>query len=292
MPKDNINYSIAGCPTNYQQNPLQTVKFYYDHDINVVPIQPGTKLPLGSWKDYQKQRQTWPELARLNWRGGIAGINGVSGILSFDFDHAPFFAPIGQLLAALGLPIDYPWVVRSGYGYHVWIRCIEELILDGVLKTRYVGSPRDPLVAGYEWQHHLDLPFKKLEIRWKDCITIFPPTPYPDSDKRYEWMHSHSFPDQALAVVTSAQIATAFYSIATLDSNPPSPTLHRQSPLPPILASLPVSLPLPSSNYSAAALKGELSNLVGQTEGKRNYQLFRSTASLAELIPGGHLAQN
>ncbi|MFL5629130.1 MAG: phage/plasmid primase, P4 family [Ktedonobacteraceae bacterium] len=292
MSKSCISYSIAGCPTNYQQNPLQTVKFYYDHDINVVPIQPGTKLPLVPWKDYQEQRQTWSELARMNWRGGLAGINGVSGVLSLDFDHAPFFAPIGKLLTALGLPIDYPWVSRSGYGYHVWIKCVEELILDGVLKTRYVGSPRDPLAAGYEWQHHPDLPFKQLEIRRKDCFTILPPTPYPASDKRYEWLHSHSFPDQELAIVTSAQIAAAFFSIAILDSTSRPPTLHHQAPLPPALATPLASLTSSRSNYVAAALKGELSKLASAVEGTRNSQLFRSTASLAELIPGGHLAQN
>ncbi|MFL5707322.1 MAG: bifunctional DNA primase/polymerase, partial [Ktedonobacteraceae bacterium] len=291
MPKDNFNNSIAGCPTNFQRVPLQTVQAYHNHGINVIPIQRGTKLPLGQWKQYQERPQTWSELTRMNWQGGIAGINGVSGVLSFDFDHAPRVAPIAKLLEAFGLTLDYPWISLSGHGYHVWLKCVEEVILGDVFKTRYIGSPRNPLEAGYAWDDPQS-PFKQLELRGSYCFTIFPPTPYPDSHKFYEWLHRCLFPTQGLAVVTAAQIATAFFSIATLDSNPSSPTLHRQSPLPPILASLPVSLPLPSSNYSAAALKGELSNLVGQTEGKRNSQLFRSTASLAELIPGGHLAQN
>ena len=43
----------------------------------------------------------------------------------FDFDHCVTFDAVAALLAGLGLPPAYPWVVRSGsgHGWHVWVRC-------------------------------------------------------------------------------------------------------------------------------------------------------------------------
>jgi hypothetical protein len=44
-----------------------------------------------------------------------------------------------------------------------------------------------------------------------------------------------------------------------------------------------------SANYAKAALEGEINTLARTREGARNQQLFKSTASLAELVAGGVL---
>ncbi|MDQ6699227.1 MAG: bifunctional DNA primase/polymerase, partial [Acidobacteriota bacterium] len=98
---------------------------------NVVAIRTGDKAPAHAWKQWQRERQSEQDVLALPWaladRAGI--INGIGGIRSFDFDGCPSTAPVAALLAALGLPADYPWCERSGSGkgFHVWMVCDDEI---------------------------------------------------------------------------------------------------------------------------------------------------------------------
>jgi len=105
----------------------------------------------------------------------------------------------------LGLPITYEWVVRSGNGYHVWVRCEEEVILGNTPRTRYVGYPKDPE----------KYPFKQVELRLFRSYTAVPPSDHP-SGKSYEWKYKHALPTGEIAVVTAQQLAAAFFALATL----------------------------------------------------------------------------
>jgi hypothetical protein len=111
---------------------VESAQLFYERGFNVIPIKQGTKLPsLSSWNAYKQRRQEWDEIRDCYWSGGIAGVNGINGLRSFDFDQCrmeddePDYTPVEELLVTIGLPFEYPWVTisGSGRGYHVWFTC-------------------------------------------------------------------------------------------------------------------------------------------------------------------------
>lgn len=154
---------------------------------NVTAIRAGSKAPAHPWQQWQAARQTPADLEHLPWdrAAGVGVINGGGGWRTFDLDapkdaHGTITAPVAEadllaLLAALGLPSDYPWTWRSGSGMGWGIAvCCEEPMLSGALPAAkseagvYWGYP--PKDAGATFAH--------LELRWADCQTALPPSRY------------------------------------------------------------------------------------------------------------------
>jgi len=122
-----------------------------------------------------ERRQSEFEFKSLPWRrsdlSGIGIVCGPGGWRCIDIDNCTSFLPVERILNSLGLPHTYPWVVKtgSGKGWHIWIRCNEELpagLLTGKKGDPGVqtGMPKD------------ELQFDHLELRWVRCQSIAPPS--------------------------------------------------------------------------------------------------------------------
>jgi hypothetical protein len=186
----------------------QSARFYHGHGANVLAIEPATKKPFLSWKQWQTRRQTVTDVQMQPWRwaGGIAIVSGISGWRGFDFDQCPSSEVVARLLTALGLPIDYPWVVKSGSGrgWHVWVLCSEELPA-GLLTTNE-GDRGVYTASGQDFDH--------LELRWDRCYTLTPDSGH-SSGGTYQFVGD--YPSDAPAVVSAHRIVAAFRTVTRVD---------------------------------------------------------------------------
>ncbi len=200
-----------------------TALAYHALGANVLAIPEGKKGPTYTWKRWCAERQQVKDVQSLPWNGrqhipaasGVGIVNGLNGWRSFDFDDCPDFTPVVTLLQALGLPETYPWVERSGseQGWHVWVRCFEE-VPQGALS----GKDKAP---GVFTGLSKDDSFHHLELRFKSCQTTVTPSVHQETGKRYEWRRER--PVEAPAMVTADALIRAFYSVT---APPPAPVLQ------------------------------------------------------------------
>ncbi len=164
---------------------------------NVVPI--VGKAPIMKWEHLHTERQSIEELRGYDWTRctGLGLVCGVNGYVCIDIDKAASAAAVTMILEKLGLPGDYAWTVRSGsgVGYHVWVRIDGEIPgKKGVVK----GLSKDDS-------------FDHLEIRWRECQTLVPPSVH-SSGGQYVWMNAE--PTVAPEFVSVGAILDAFESVA------------------------------------------------------------------------------
>lgn len=175
---------------NYQAHALR----YHAWGANVTAIcnRNKHKAAAHTWKQWQTARQTAADVRRLPWQSytarsgelvtitGVGVINGIGDWRTLDLDKCTGYEPVAELLAALGLPADYPWVTRtgSGNGWHVDLRCTGPLP-PGVFaaKEREPGVFVGPSRSGA---------FEHAELRWERCQTIKPPSQHASGDA-YRW---------------------------------------------------------------------------------------------------------
>jgi len=145
-----------------------------DNDANVVPIRGRTKKPLGKWKAWQAKKQPAGYLDEIDWSrvSGLAVINGPGDWRSIDIDDCDDEQFVYRLLDTLDLSRDYPWVVKSPNGFHVWIRSSDD--------------PEDVSIETIKV--HTDA-CKQIEIRWSGGYTIMPGSWHP-SGVRYRFLGS------------------------------------------------------------------------------------------------------
>lgn len=247
----------------------------YRLGFNVLPMRLDNKSPnLKSWHEYSKRRQTEQEVLSFDWLGNIGIVCGISNIRVIDLDNCSNGEVLFKLLELLGLDFEYKWVVWTpggGGGYHIYIQCPDPLSLTsaGVL----VGDPLD----GNE--------FKQIELRWHDCVCMFPPSIHPDIaesaqdyERRYDWHLAR--PDSPMAVVPLAIVEKAFLALATIRKITPKP-----------LPELPPAKSTKYDYWSEKALNQELATLRAATAGGRNIQLNKSAFALGQIIGAGLLDQ-
>src|SRR6476660_1884551 len=161
----------------------------FNAGFNVVPMRSDSKAPaLPTWKQYTQQRQTEEEILSFSWSQNIAIINGIGDLHSFDLDQCTDLEVLFKLLELLGLEPNYPWVVHTpgkGGGFHIHFLSTGNLTLthNGVL----VGKPIEPNT------------FQQIELRWKDCLTMFPFSIHPEANQPYEW--AFGLPTTPIAVI-------------------------------------------------------------------------------------------
>ena len=159
--------------------------------FNVIPTG-DDKRSAGKWEHWHGTRQSEADLAALEWeRAAVVGLAAISGAVSghlvaLDLDEAPSQHAVDALLARLGLPRDYPWVVRTpgkGGGWHVWVRSndlVDALTTAGLkLIAKHVGP--------WPGTDH-------IELRWQKCYTLLPPSRHPDG--RYAWAWGQLMPTE------------------------------------------------------------------------------------------------
>ena len=154
---------------------LKAARWYHDLGLNVLPL--DGKAPIGEWKPWQSERQSESDLRALPFdrATGVGLVSGIGGLVYLDFDNAGF-APVEQVLDALGYPHSYKWVVQSGSGegYHIAFRCAGALEAEKA-KITFVPSRGEA--------------FKEVEVRIRDHQTAAPPSTHPDTGKEYTFLN-------------------------------------------------------------------------------------------------------
>jgi AAA domain/Bifunctional DNA primase/polymerase, N-terminal len=187
-----------------QETVADYASWYHQQGFNVIPI--DGKGGGATWAEWQVTQQTPQDVAALPWRRlpGIANVDGPGDVRDFDIDIATSYYPVARILEELGLPPDYLWTVISGSeeGYHITVRCAEQVRIAGVVKNIFVGLPREEQAA-----------FRRLEYRHFRHITVLPPTPH-KSGRQYRFLHG--VPHEPPTYVSHETIERAFLAVATL----------------------------------------------------------------------------
>jgi hypothetical protein len=149
--------------------------------FNVLPVIGKDPSLFGEWHELYSRPQTLTELESYDWSKatGIALILGTGNIHALDVDTVTDESIVTELLNLLGLPSEYEWVEKTGGGFQIFFLCKAE-----------GGDTVDDRKCSDERADH-------FELRWKECISVVPPSahydrskpkPKPDG-KFYSWPH-------------------------------------------------------------------------------------------------------
>ena len=237
----------------------------YRAGFNVLPMRSDIKAPdLTTWKQFTTHRQTEQEVLSFSWTQQIGIVNGVNDIRTIDIDQCEDADMLFTMLQLLGLDFEYQWVVRSpgkGGGFHIHFLCSDALTL--TKNSTLVGDPLP------------DHRFKQVELRWSNCITMFPPSVHPDAHEAYEWLHG--VPQTVMATIPVAIVEQAFRTVATVQKKTREEKAPTQKKV------------IKYDAWAQKALDQELNALRLAGEGGRNAQLNRSSFALGQIIGSGLL---
>ena len=144
---------------------------YHQHfGFNVLPVR--GKKPSINWDRWQSEKQTNDDIEKMEWTNstGVGVVIGLDDLRLLDLDAVEDYEILDFLLADLELPEKYSWVVQSGSGegFHISIRVKDA---STALSTRLGGEK-----AVYKLRMKKDGYCKHIELRWKNCQTVFPPS--------------------------------------------------------------------------------------------------------------------
>jgi len=157
---------------------LQAALDYHEKGFNVVPLLPGEKRPLGSWKRWMTFRQSEQDIQELFGSGSAGGIGIVCGTVSGnlvvrDFDQSQRFEELVEHDSRFAALMSTLPLVRTARGYHAYFR---------------IGTPRTTR------------PFADGELRGNGSYVVAPPSEI--GGHRYAWERPLSF----LHTIDDAQV--------------------------------------------------------------------------------------
>lgn len=138
--------------------------------FNIIPVK--RKIPIISWENWQKISQDQKVVEAFSWDSsvtGIAGVCGINDLRCIDFDKVNDPSIVSAFCKNLGLPENYPWLIKSGSGkgFHIWVTVRHSEILmkrlNG-LKSVFYMKPKDTSLCN------------QIELRWGNCLTVLPPS--------------------------------------------------------------------------------------------------------------------
>lgn len=244
------------------------VRLAHDAGFNVIPMHPNSKEPAVAWKKYTGDLQLDADIAALDWSSGQIGIvNGVFFKRTIDIDGCSDYDLLGNVLTLLGLDFEYRWVVCSPHGFHIHVICTEPLSSG---QNVAVGAPQEPGK------------FKQIELRWSNCVTVFPPSKHPDGD--YEW---HLIdPEERPAIVLISAVESMFRTLTT-QKPPVEPAANV-----PNIQDQDQDQPKKRVTFDAwaqRAFEQELALLRSAPDGGRNKQLNKAAYALGQIVASGLL---
>ncbi len=206
------------CPTDSLS---ETVAWLHEHGANVLPL--SGKRVIGSWKQWQSERQTEKQVNGLQWQkaDGVGVLCGVGEWRCLDVDDCESPGTVLKIVRGMGLPDNYWWVVRSGSGegFHIWIRCPET----------------DAFGGCDEWIPKEGEDFDHIEVRWRNVQTAMPPSVHPDTGKEY--IFPKRTPEDAPMEVSAEDVREGLRAVAnpkrertSNGSNLPDPTREYDDP--------------------------------------------------------------
>jgi len=181
---------------------LESALFLRGYGFNVIPV--VAKEPIGYWKKLQDRPITFKEMEGFKWDGatGIAIIQGVGNIRCLDIDVMADESILLECLSLMGLPSDYQWVERSGFGSHIFFLCTDNP--EFTVEKRGITDGRAD----------------HFEKRWSHCYTVVSPskhfdkqTPPQPTGKTYRWLYDT--PTSKIASITEAQFNRAYEAVFT-----------------------------------------------------------------------------
>jgi putative DNA primase/helicase len=248
----------------------------YRAGFNVVPMRSDSKAPnLASWKQYCSERQTEQAVRSFQWAQNIGIINGINNVRTLDLDGCTNAEVLFKLLELMGIEPGYQWVAYTpgkGGGFHIYIQCQDALTL--TTNNILVG---DPLEKDS---------FQQLELRWANCISMFPPSLHPETHTPYEWAFGQ--PETTIATVPLALVQKAFLALATIRKHTTKTGTAKENGAPKATDTPKVAR---FDAWAQKALDQELTTLRHASEGQRNTQLNKSAFSLGQIIGAGLLDQ-
>jgi putative DNA primase/helicase len=246
--------------------------------FNVIPMRSDSKAPDSNWKAYTTRSQTELEVSSFIWTQNIGIINGVNQVRTIDLDQCDSPDVLFNLLIQLGLDYEYPWIVQSpgrGGGFHIYILCNDDLTLTS--NSVLVGTPKS------------EGDFKQIELRWRDCVTMFPPSIHPDAHEPYIWLFG--VPQTPMANLSVNQVETAFKAIAepqkkTQEKPTNTMTSTQSAQAAQTTNQIPQTPPkgVKFDAWAQKALDQELGTLRATKDGGRNAQLNKSSFALGQII--------
>lgn len=272
----------------------EAARLYHGMGFNILPLG-DDKAPVLTggvatngtpfhfkWEVWKETRQTPAHLKAIlhpPYWADVAGVGGICGAVSggavcVDFDHTgDDLGDVSAFLAALGLPADYLWTVRSGDGYHVWLRCVDLVLPDDKGKPGDKGKLVKPSKATGQ----------NIEIRYTSHYVALPPTLHPNG-RTYAFLHSA--PTEPPVTVDAATLLAAYTQI-TKEPELEQATKGKAGTAPP-------SFGAPKGEdarqvWAAAALVAEVGAVRGAAQGGRNDALNTAAYNLGQLVGGGHL---
>jgi putative DNA primase/helicase len=187
-------------------------KLLFDFGANVLAIEAGKKKPVGEWRPWITQRQTWEDIESSDWsRADKVGIvNGIGHWRNLDIDKSTDQFIVAGLLEKLGLPADYKWLELSlsGNGYHLWFLCESEYV-EGFPKFPENDQP-GVIVGTFPTGG-------ELELRWRGNQTAVAGSLDPS-----RWVNGE--PTEKPLYVDSKAVAGAFLSVAVPKERKERPT--------------------------------------------------------------------
>ncbi|MEW6195602.1 MAG: bifunctional DNA primase/polymerase [Bacteroidota bacterium] len=156
--------------------------YYESFGFNLLPLE--NKVPKSNWEKWQAEEMLMSDIDGLGWNekvNGIGAISGINKLRCLDFDKVNSYEIVKQFVRKLGLPSEYQWIVKSGSGkgYHIWFYCDDDSYIIKVLsgdKSYYKLQLKENGLCDH------------IELRWKNCQTVLPPSFHP-SGKQYEFIH-------------------------------------------------------------------------------------------------------
>jgi len=106
---------------------LDWAKFYVSKGLSVIPLEYKAKEPISKWKEYQQRLPTeeeleqWFKTAWLNIAIVCGQVSGNLVVLDFD-SHESLQQFIERISDDLVKKIKKTWVVRTGKGFHIYLR--------------------------------------------------------------------------------------------------------------------------------------------------------------------------
>lgn len=243
----------------------EILTFYWKLGFNLVPTG-SDKRPLGKWEEWQSTRQKWVDVDKLNWKeaAGVAAISGnVSGGLAcFDLDKQQDSALALSILATLGLPFTYPWLVRtgSGAGYHIWLRTTETDITRQQLPAHSGGT---------------------VDLRYNNHYAILPPSAHP-SGNFYEFLNGT--PDGEPALINAQNLVTTFVQVTIPKKSDGTTSTNGRKP----------ALPNNSdrqTRYISKVITNEISKIENSKAGSKDGDGRNDTLYRAALKCGGFIGK-
>lgn len=162
-----------------------------------------------SLEEFYDKEQSKSMILAEDWSGnsGIGLVLGWNDYHAIDVDSLDFTtclhkknkeAVIDKFLELLGLPKDYPWIVKSGSGcgFHIIFKC--EKLDESFSSKSYTPNLHYVYYRDYSVNRYYSVRlFQRLELRWEDHL-ILPPSIHA-SGQRYEFYNG--IPNSAPAMI-------------------------------------------------------------------------------------------